>query len=173
MSTEAKTTAKEKAEKAVELMKHHKEFLDRIGYDVMYKPKMFHTPKGKDTKHIIVFPSELKQGKDIYTEQIDHDGNSEDETRTLYKWRYNPQWAEAYTPVTKEGQRGVSWYLVPVSELVVVQEEERISDEALKLNDPDFDLPMDQMTMRDFFAIINKKPVSHKKWLNTLITNTK
>ena len=32
------------------------------------------------------------------------------------------------------------------------------------------DVPYDSMTLRDFAAIQWKKPVSHKRWLNELIT---
>lgn len=172
-TTPTKVSAEEKAKKIVELRKHHEKTLDAIDYDVVYRPKMFHKPHGKDTKHIIVFPSELRLGKDIYTEQIDINGDSEDKTRTLYKWPFNPHWDELYTPVTKEGETKVSWYLIPVSDLVVVPKLEDSLAASLELNDPELDSPVDQMTVRDLFAIFRNKPVSHKKWLNNLITNTK
>src|SRR3989304_5851552 len=90
-------TPEEKSRKTSELMSYHKEVLDKIDYEVMYRPKRCYIPKGKDTKHISFFPSELREGKDIYTEFIDANYNSEDPTRTLYKWPYNPNWAEVYT----------------------------------------------------------------------------
>lgn len=174
MSTTTKVSAEEKAIKTAKLREFHKGILDAIDYDVVYRPKMFHKPKGKDTKHIIVFPSELKLQKDIYTEQIDHDGDSEDESRTLYKWPYDPDWANIYTPVTKEGEKSVSWYLIPVSDLVVVSiaKKDEIKETILELGDPDIDLPMDQMTIRDYYAIHHQVPVSLKKWLNALILKT-
>ncbi len=174
MSTTAtKPTAEEKAIKTAKLREYHKEVLDKIDYDVVYRPKMFHKPHGKETKHIIVFPSELRLGKDIYTEQIDNKNDSEDPKRTLYKWPYDPDWANIYTPVTKEGENSVSWYLIPVSELVVVPKPTSIKETILELDDPDLDSPMDQMTIRDYYAIHHNKPVSHKKWLNSLINKTK
>jgi len=35
--------------------------------------------------------------------------------------------------------------------------------------DPDQDCPIDQMNIRDLAAILLKKPVSKKKWLNDLV----
>lgn len=171
-TTQTKATSEEKAIKALKLREYHRETLDKIDYDVVYRPKMFHKPKGKDTKHIIVFPSELKLQKDIYTEEIDNNGDSEDPTRTLYKWPYDPDWANIYTPVIKDGEKSISWYLIPVSDLVVVPKQEGINESVLELGDPDIDLPMDQITMRDYYAIHNRVPVSLKKWLNDIIIKT-
>jgi hypothetical protein len=37
--------------------------------------------------------------------------------------------------------------------------------------DPDLDAPLSQITMRDLAAIMLKKPVSNKKWLNDIINS--
>ena len=37
--------------------------------------------------------------------------------------------------------------------------------------DPDQDLPIDQLTIRDLAAILTGKPVSMKKWLNQIVKN--
>jgi hypothetical protein len=70
-------------------------------------------------------------------------------------------------------------YLIPVSELMKVSapvEKKVATSKQLDLNtffseiiDPDQDVPLDQMTVRDLAAILLKKPVSNKKWLNDLI----
>jgi hypothetical protein len=39
------------------------------------------------------------------------------------------------------------------------------------LMNPDTDAPFDQLTVRDLAAILLKKPVSNKQWLNKLITD--
>ena len=173
MSTETSTvTAEEKAKRLVELRKYHQATLDAIGHDVLYRPRRFFQAKENGgTKCIVLFPSELKLGKDIYTEQIDHDNNSEDETRTLYKWKYDNSWAEDYTQVRK----GTTvWYLIPVSDLEVVQHVmPGIDEKLLELSNPDIDSPMDQMTMRDYYAMTHKVPCSQKKWLNEIITKYK
>ena len=39
------------------------------------------------------------------------------------------------------------------------------------LIDPDIDAQFEQLTIRDLAAILLKKPVSNKKWLNKLITD--
>lgn len=171
MNTETIITAEEKAKRLVDLKKYHQATLDAIGHDVLYRPRRFFQAKENGVKSIILFPSELKLGKDIYTEQIDHDNNSEDETRTLYKWTYDPSWSEMYTQVKK----GTTvWFLVPVSELTVVKHEiPGIDEKLLELSNPDIDSPMDQMTMRDYYAMTHKVPCSQKKWLNEIITKYK
>jgi hypothetical protein len=35
--------------------------------------------------------------------------------------------------------------------------------------DPNSDAPFDQLTIRDLAALLLKKPVSNKKWLNDLV----
>ena len=164
-------TAEERARRLVELRKYHQATLDAIGHDVLYRPRRFFQAKENGVKSIILFPSELKLGKDIYTEQIDHDNNSEDETRTLYRWKYDNSWAENYTQV-KKGT--IVWYLIPVSDLEVVQHVmPGIDEKLLELSNPDIDSPMDQMTMRDYYAMTHKVPCSQKKWLNEIITKYK
>lgn len=169
--TPAPVSAEEKNRRLVELKKYHQATLDAIGHDVLYRPRRFFQAKENGVKSIILFPSELKLGKDIYTEQIDHDNNSEDESRTLYKWTYDPSWSEIYTQVKK----GTTvWFLVPVSDLTVVKHEvPGIDEKLLELSNPDIDSPMDQMTMRDYYAMTHKVPCSQKKWLNEIITKYK
>lgn len=173
MNTETKITPEEKARKTLELREYHRVTLDAIDHDVMYRPRRFFVPtkQGKTTPHVIFFPSELKQGKDIYTEMINDMYDSEDATRTLYKWPFSANWDEVYTKVVK-GQ--TTYYLIPVTDLKVVEKApEGIDEQAMELVDPEQDSPMDQMTIRDYYAIHKNKPVSHKKWLNQLINKNK
>ena len=48
---------------------------------------------------------------------------------------------------------------------------EKLEIKEFNLTDPDEDMPMDQMTMRDLAALLLKKPVSKKKCLNEIIKN--
>jgi len=155
-----------------DLKKHHAGTLKELDYDVFYKPKMCYRPKGKDSKHISFFISELKAEKDIYTEFVSREYISEDPTRTLYRWNYNPSWAEDYDSVkSKDGI--IERYLVPVSELIVIPHVVPTKDIILELDNPDVDMPIDQITIRDLFAVLHKEPVSQKSWLNDIITKTK
>lgn len=172
MNTEVKKlTPEEKHERTMKLRAHHKAVLDKIDYDVVYRPKLCYTPKGKDTKHISFFVSELKLGKDIYTEFISSEYESEDPKRTLWKWKYDPEWDKNYEPVKKGNV--IERYLVPVSDLVFVSSNDKPAEVDFELNDPETDLPVDQLTVRDLFAIFHKVPVSRKKFLNELITKIK
>jgi len=156
-----------KRQRIEELRRFHADILSGIDYDVMYCPKLCYTPKGKDENHISFFPSELRQRKDIYTEFTSREYIPEDPKRTLYRWKYNPQWEEAYEPVIKEGGI-VERYLIPISELEVVSKSEEF-----ELNNPDEDLPLDQLTIRDLIAILYKRPISKKKFVNFLINQHK
>jgi hypothetical protein len=67
-------------------------------------------------------------------------------------------------------------YLVPVSELIKVNAPDKkepakqLSVEFFKdMMDPNTDAPIDQLTIRDLAAILLKKPVSQKKWLNEIV----
>ena len=89
------------------------------------------------------------------------------------KWNYNPFYKEEYE-TTVPNEKGDVRYLIPVSELVKIEMGiENVETTALEdfadLMDPDLDAPLSSMTVRDIAAILLKKPVSNKKWLNDLI----
>jgi hypothetical protein len=125
-------------------------------------------------QHIGFFLSELKKGKDIYTEFTSIDLDPEDPTRTLYKWRFNPHYEEEYEK-TEPAANGHFRYLVPVSELIKIEMEQAVEVSEFpdfdEIMDPDLDAPLSQITMRDLAAIMLKKPVSNKKWLNDIINS--
>lgn len=171
MNTDVKLTQEEKSRRLHDLREYHRATLEAIDEDAMYKPRRFFKPKEKDTVHFILFPNELKAGQDVYTEKINSNNESEDSSRTLYRWVFNPDWASEYTQVQK-GE--TTYYLIPVSELIPVEHiVPGIDESILELSNPDIDAPMDQMTIRDYYAIHNQKPVSQKKWLNEIITKYK
>jgi hypothetical protein len=124
------------------------------------------------------FKSELSKGEDIYTEYVSIALDSEDPTRTLYKWSYNSFYDEEYE-TTDANANGHVRYLIPVSELIKIKPETKTETKNTEtqglfpdfddLMDSDLDAPLSSLTVRDLAAILLKKPVSNKKWLNDLI----
>ena len=155
--------------KIKELRNHHKPVFDAVGGNPLYCPKMFYTPSGKSERYVSFFTSELQRGQDIYTEMVDRDYNSEDPSRTLYRWEYNMYWETDYEKTASNPIR----FLIPVSELKKVnafkaesapvrlaKSEETLDREDLELSD---------LTIRDLIAILWKQPVSNKKFINDLV----
>ena len=81
---------------------------------------MAYRPSGKDELHVSFFPSELLKGKDIYTEFVSIDYESEDPKRTLYLWEYNKHWEEEYELI--QSSSGFQRHIIPVAELKVVND---------------------------------------------------
>jgi hypothetical protein len=165
--------------KTAELRKAHQEYFEKVGLGVAkFIPKLAYKPPGKDELFVGFFPNELRGGEDVYTEFTGRNLEIEDPERNLYKWRYNAHWEEEYEK-TEPTATGSFRYLIPVSELIKVQknQQKEESKPAIRTNvefdlmDPDTDAPFDQLTIRDLAAILLKKPVSNKGWLNKLIQN--
>ena len=175
ISTTDKPT--DKREIIKELRKFHQPTLDKNSLsDVNFIPKMAYRPHGKTDLHIAFFASEMNKGDDIYVEFTSKELVPEDPERRLYRWRFNPHYEEEYSKTEPNPQTGHVRYLVPVEELQVIERmNEDKAPEQIKLDFDDLpdasdDLPMDQMTIRDYAAIHMKKPISKKEWLNLLIT---
>lgn len=179
MSLSTKPTIN-RQEKTEDLLAFHEWKFKLLGEDSpLFIPKCAYQPKGMSELHIGFFLSEVKKGKDIYTEFTSIDLDPEDPTRTLYKWRFNPHYDEEYEK-TEPAANGHFRYLVPVSELVKIEIEKPSAqpvgefpdfDQFSEIMDPDADAPIDQLTVRDLAAILLKRPVSHKKWLNEIINS--
>lgn len=116
-----KMTPEERKKKVANLREQHEPYFqsNELG-NVAYIPKMAYRPPGKDELHVSFFPSELERNKDIYTEFVSIDYDSEDPKRTLYLHKYNPHWKEEYELV--ESNSGFQRHLIPVSELKVVSD---------------------------------------------------
>jgi hypothetical protein len=174
------TSGFNRKEKTEELMKYHQKVFNALGVsNPLYIPKCAYRPYGKDELHMGFFKSELSRDQDIYTEYTSIALESEDPTRTLYKWKYNPFYDEEYETTEPNGQGHVR-YLIPVSELIKVTAEPKKTEptktevEGLfpdfdDIMDSDLDAPLSSLTVRDLAAILLKKKVSNKKWLNDLI----
>lgn len=151
--------------------KHHEGVFKALGIpDAFYTCKLNWKPRDHNENVISCFISELRKTEDIYIEFTDRDFRPEDPKRTLYKLRPNPHYQEEYKPY------GQDRYLVPVSYLIEVTTEPvelntaGVSlDKSFSLTDPDDDCSIDEMSVRDVAALILRKPVSRKQWLNDLI----
>lgn len=167
--------------KIKDLKTYHKPVFDVVGGNPLYCPKMFYTPSGKSELHVSFFTSELQRGQDIYTEMVDREYNSEDATRTLYRWDYNLYWESDYEKTSSNPVR----YLVPVSELKKVNtfttrvdsQSPVKQDKTPTLFHEEFiddkpDCSLENISLRDLAALISWQPVSNKKFLNDIIKST-
>jgi hypothetical protein len=159
-------TTEERKKRIADLRLKHQPIFDSLGIpDALFFPKMAYFPKGGDEKVLSFFPSELKKGYDIYTEFVSRDYEAEDAERTLWKWSYNPHWEEEYEATPDAQPR----HLVPVRELVKVTAPISSKNSLDLFSETQLDCPLSEMTVRDLAAILLKKPVSNKDWLNDLV----
>ena len=152
-------------EKIAKLREKHEKKFEKLGViDALYIPKMiFGTPP-----RLLFFRSEIEQGKDIYTEKVSQDYDILDEERALYKWKFNPNYKDELA--TKPFGDDVMYY-IPFSAFKKIN----INKEASKFEipDPNSDAPIEELMIRDLAAILWKKPVSQKGWLNDLVKQIK
>ena len=114
-------TPAERKQKVAKLREEHEDYFQTMGIiNALYIPKMAYRPSGKDDLHISFFPSELEKGKDIYTEFVSIQYESEDPKRTLYLVKHNPHWKEEYELITSNS--GFERHLIPVSELKAIND---------------------------------------------------
>ena len=107
--------------------------------------------------------------KNVYTEFISSEYIPEDPKRTLYKWVFNPHWRTEYD-IIEATESIQERYMIPVAELRIVQQP--VAQKEIKLQQLDLgptDEPFNMLTIRDLAAIMLKKPVSNKQWLNEII----
>jgi hypothetical protein len=127
-------TPQERKAKVLELRKEHEDYFQKEGnINALYIPKMAYRPSGKDELHVSFFPSELQKGRDIYTEFVSIEYDSEDSKRTLYLLKHNAHWAEEYETVTSSS--GFERHIVPVSELKVIND---VTDRNSPTKEPEF-----------------------------------
>ena len=113
-------TPEDRKKKVSELRVEHEKYLDTVEGSPLYIPKMAYRPSGKDELHISFFPSELEKEKDVYTEFVSIDYESEDPKRTLYLCEYNENWKEEYELM--ESNSGFQTHLVPVNSLKIIND---------------------------------------------------
>lgn len=173
------TTTTEKIDRPARvsiLRDYHQSTLDALGKpNALYIPKMAYIPSGKDELYMGFFSSELDKGTDIFTEFVDKYLEPEDAERTLYLWKYNPHWSTEYETNEKSGY---TFIMIPVSEMYKVEipstpieTHKNVFENIPKVNtDETDDAPLTSMTILDLAAILLKKPISHKKFINKLFS---
>lgn len=153
-------------EKILNLRKKHQPVFEKLGVpDAIFIPKLVYG----NPKTVCFFPSELKHERDIYIEMADKEYNSEDESRTLYKWKYIPNYANVYQQETHKSS-GDAMTFVPFTDFVAIPHNDEADE--FGIPNPDEDSPISELTVRDLAAIFTNKPVSHKQWLNKIIKST-
>jgi hypothetical protein len=177
INTTEKTDDRKERKRQMELF--HKPTFDAIGVaDPMYIPKLFYKPREIDAQepYVAFFTSEVVKGQDIYTEDSESENTPRDPERRLYKWRFNSRYKEEYQKLETNGSVR---YFVPVSELVLVKvnspdvkvEEANGKQLTLEISETDIldDISLNDASIRDLAAVLWRKPVSNKIWLNELI----
>jgi len=174
-----------KKERADQMKEFHKETFASLGLtDPFFLPKLCYretkTPNAPQENIVSFFASEMAKGVDIYIEYADFENKLQypNATRSLFKWRYNSNYAQEYVHTQEEKPR----YFVPVAELIRVKEylpeEEKKTTPTANCLTPDEqkfrldgkeDLPLKEATLRDLAAIMWRRPISDKKWINDLI----
>jgi len=163
-----KLTPQARKELVSALRKHHENTFQELNIpNAVYIPKMAHNVTGETGIHMGFFETEINHGEDVYTEKVSRFMESEDPSRTLYKFTYNPHFKEEYS-TSEPAVTGNVRYYVPVDELEII-DTSNMENEEFNLMNPDEDLPLDQLTIRDLAALLLNKPVSKKIWLNQII----
>jgi len=167
-------------ERIEDLKKLHQEKFDKLGLkNPLFIPRICYIPIGEAEQVVSFFEQDFAKGKDIYTHFVSKGYESEDAQNRLWKWTYNPYYATEYKKADPHPDTGNVRYIVPVDELQLIDQEyidlatgskkvEFNIDE--EIPNPNEDPLIEQMTIRDLAAILLKKPVSRKKWLNEIVT---
>jgi len=145
-------TPEERKAKVLELKEEHNNYFEQLNdKDVLYIPKMAYRPIGKDDLHISFFPSELQKNKDIYTEFVSIDYESEDPKRTLYLINYNTNWKEEYELITSNS--GFERHIIPVNKLKIIDDITNRNSFINKINEK-FDALPNPETERDIVDVL-------------------
>lgn len=169
-------------EKIEELKVQHERAFKALGIeDPLFIPRICYTPIGGTEKVVSFFEQDFVKDKDIYTHFVSKAYESEDPENRLWKWKYNPFYETEYTKSDPHPTTGHVRYIIPVEELELIDEKYIAEHTGIKQGTLAFDLEEDtfpnpnedplieEMTIRDFAAIMLKKPISRKKWLNELV----
>jgi len=169
-------TTKEKIE---DLKKLHEEKFQKLGLNnPLFIPRKCYIPMGEVDQVVSFFEQDFAKGKDIYTHFVSKGYDSEDSQNRLWKWTYNPYYATEYKKSDPHPDTGNVRFIVPVEELELIDDayfnKNAPASVAFDIDEaipnPNEDPLIEQMTIRDLAAILLKKPVSRKKWLNEIVT---
>lgn len=170
----------ERKKRIAELREYHQPHFDKIGEPrARFIAKMLY---GWPPDRCNFFENEISNPTPLYVEWVTRGYYPEDERR-LYKYIYNPDYATDYVKEVKDD--GLEMYVVPVDKFELVKDGEPVKVDAPKqepaqgmleldfdLVNPDEDCPAENITLRDWAAILLKAPVSRKEWLNKLIKDS-
>lgn len=171
-------TEKTTKEKIEDLKKLHKEKFEKLGLtNPLFIPRICYIPIGEAEQVVSFFEQDFAKGKDIYTHFVSKGYDSEDPQNRLWKWTYNPFYATEYKKSDPHPDTGNIRFIVPVEELELIDDayfnkdvpESTAFDIDDEIPNPNEDPLIEQMTIRDLAAILLKKPVSRKKWLNEIV----
>lgn len=177
-----KPSTEERRRRVAELRKYHQEYFNSIGKpDVTFRTKMRYgkPPISK------FYEAEINETVPIYIEWASRNIVPEDDRR-LYRYDPNPNYRLDYE-ITVDPD-GKEWFTIPMDRFVLVKEGEHdpkpvvetVKEETkpqvnleldfdFELINPDEDCPMENITLRDWAALLLKAPVSRKEWLNKII----
>lgn len=174
---------KSKREKVSLLRKQHASLFSKEKIlNPKFSPRMCYMLDGELV--ISFYDRELYGGADLYTEFCNRDYEQEEKggypKGTLWKWIYNPEYRTEYKKSDLNAGINDVRYIIPIEELINVTElhssvNKPSEEEETLLDTPTAgeDVPYSSMTLRDYVAIQLKKPVSHKQWLNEIISKNK
>jgi len=138
-------------------------------------PKFRHAKKGypEGPKYISPYGNELER-KNFYVELTDDLHKplvTESINRVLYKVPYHSDYALRYERHSAdEGKPDVrSRFLVPVTDLQKYDATDKPSSEVEVKSSERLDVNISELTVRDFAALLHRRPVSTKEWVNKLI----
>jgi hypothetical protein len=166
-------------ERIEDLKALHKEKFEKLGLtNPLFVPRICYIPIGETEQVVSFFEQDFSKGKDIYTHFVSKAYESEDAQNRLWKWTYNPYYATEYKKSDPHPDTGNVRYIVPVDELQLIDDAYFNKDASVstefnideEIPNPNEDPLIEQMTIRDLAAILLKKPVSRKKWLNEIVT---
>lgn len=164
------------------LKEEHLDFLSTIpdAYFTIKTPVRF-----KDQSCVVLYKTELSKG-DVYLELVDTTLNPSFD-RTLYRYVFNKFWDSEYESVQGEPDK----YYIPLEELHTIPKKTDVAPKGkirvyvpkttipvipsvpagAKVDDVKsfLDAPMSSLTIRDYVAIIHRRPISKNKDLNDLL----
>ena len=116
-----KEETQKKRERVNKLIQYHKDLFVKEGVtNPKFIPRLCFPIEG--VYCVSFYQRELQGGVDIYTEFCDRQYEPEDEQRRLWKWIYDPAYAEKYAQTEPHQATGDRRYLIPVEELIDVRE---------------------------------------------------
>lgn len=152
----------------IKLWEFHQATLDELGVSTQFVPKMAYPFENR--LHIQFFPSEVNKKCDFYMElcdcnnlpqQMEEDGIIINPNRELYKWIFNPN----YQKKQKISQKGTPLYMIPVTDLVLINKSQPSKPEIKKsvhvqkelfTSDSEY-IVLSQATISDIFLELAKR----------------